>query len=106
MLRVIHLSTYDCVGGAAVAAFRLNESLNLLGVDSKMFVRDRTRTSLHVIRYDPRKNSLFVKFSLNYRKNKIQRRYANYKHIPKNLEMFSGPLSALEENSIFSDPGC
>ena len=60
-MRIIHLSTYDCVGGAAVAAYRLNDSLNSQGTDSKMFVREKTKISPAVIRYNPKKNSLLCK---------------------------------------------
>lgn len=40
-MRVLHLSTYDQVGGAARAAFRLHEGLRQLGVDSQMLVRKK-----------------------------------------------------------------
>jgi glycosyltransferase involved in cell wall biosynthesis len=37
--RVLHLSTFDCQGGAALAAFRLNRALRELGVASRMKVQ-------------------------------------------------------------------
>lgn len=37
-MKVIHISTSDRQGGAAIAAFRLNEAMRLAGIDSKMLV--------------------------------------------------------------------
>jgi glycosyltransferase involved in cell wall biosynthesis len=103
-MRVIHLSTYDCVGGAAVAAYRLNDSLNSLGIDSKMFVRVQTKISSNVIRYNPKKNSLKVKLRYYFRNRKIQKRFLTYKQIPKDLEMFSSPLSPLGKGPLSQIP--
>lgn len=103
-MKIVHLSSYDCIGGAAVAAYRLNDSLNSLGFDSKMFVREKTRNSPNVIRYNPKNNSLIVKLGYNYRKKQIQKSYAKYKEVPKNLEMFSSPLSPLSSGPISQIP--
>ena len=40
-MKVLHLSTYDYLGGAGRAAFRLHTSLNRIGVDSNMYVSYR-----------------------------------------------------------------
>jgi glycosyltransferase involved in cell wall biosynthesis len=40
-LSVLHLSTYDIVGGAARAAYRLHEGLRTSGVSSRMLVREK-----------------------------------------------------------------
>lgn len=37
-MKVLHISTSDRQGGAAIAAYRLNEALQNEGVDSKMLV--------------------------------------------------------------------
>ena len=103
-MKVIHLSSYDCVGGAAVAASRLNLSLNFSGIDSKMFVREKTRNSPYVIRYNPKRNSLLVKLGYNYRKKHIQKGFNQYKEIPGNLEMFSSPLSPLSSGPLSQIP--
>lgn len=42
MKRVIHLSTWDKMGGAAIAAWRLHQGLRDAGVDSRMVVRHRS----------------------------------------------------------------
>ena len=41
-MKIVHLSTNDRTGGAALAAWRLSEALCALEVDSRMLVRDRT----------------------------------------------------------------
>ncbi len=40
-MRIVHLSTSDCAGGAARAAFRLHKGLLAEGVDSKMLVQKK-----------------------------------------------------------------
>ena len=50
-MKVLHLSSFDIVGGAARAAYRLHQSLESAGVDSQMLVQykkgsDRTVQSL------------------------------------------------------------
>jgi len=47
-LRVLQVSTTDIKGGAAKAAFRLNEALNKLHIDSKMLVQDKYSDNLNV----------------------------------------------------------
>lgn len=37
-MKIIHISTSDRQGGAAIAAFRLNEAMRMAGIDSKMLV--------------------------------------------------------------------
>jgi len=41
-MRVVHIATADCRGGAARAAFRLHEGLLSRGVDSAMLVKSKT----------------------------------------------------------------
>ncbi len=48
-LRVLHLSTHDCSGGAARAAYRLHDSLRLLDVQSQMLVRYKTSSDNDVL---------------------------------------------------------
>ena len=40
-MKVLHISTSDRQGGAAIAAYRLNEALQNEGVDSKMLVYNK-----------------------------------------------------------------
>jgi len=49
-LKVVHISASDRVGGAAVAAFRLHESLRQQGIDSHMLVLRKVSHDAHVHR--------------------------------------------------------
>ena len=52
-MRVVHLSSYDINGGAARAAWRVHDSLRLVGVDSSMFVSIREGYDPQVEQYVP-----------------------------------------------------
>ena len=51
-MKILHLSTYDTIGGAARAATRLHVGLGELGVTSSMLVR-RKRTQLDTVHVAP-----------------------------------------------------
>lgn len=40
-MKVVHISTSDRMGGAAIAAYRLNEAMRAMGMDSKMLVANK-----------------------------------------------------------------
>lgn len=48
-MEILHLSTFDTIGGAARAAYRLHEGLQLVGVDSKMLVQKKASDNQAVI---------------------------------------------------------
>lgn len=52
-MKVVHISTYDCVGGASRSAYRLHDGLRRSGQESRMFVAKRSSLDPWVIRYDP-----------------------------------------------------
>ena len=52
-MRVVHVSSFDQLGGAARAAYRLHEGLRRIGVESRMFVADKLSRDDAVIRYEP-----------------------------------------------------
>lgn len=108
-MNIVHLSTWDNIGGAAVAAYRLHNSLLDEGIVSKMFVKNKTENSEKIIRYDPRKNSLLQKFISKLNKNRNKNEYDRYKNKPKGTEFFSspyvsdktGPITQLPEADIY-----
>jgi glycosyltransferase involved in cell wall biosynthesis len=53
MLKVVHISTTDNIGGAAIAANRLHCSLNENGIRSTMFVALSSSESNKVIQFNP-----------------------------------------------------
>jgi glycosyltransferase involved in cell wall biosynthesis len=52
-VKITHLNTYDVLGGAAKAAYRLHTSLRLLGLDSRMVVADKVSTDPSVVNFQP-----------------------------------------------------
>ncbi len=48
-MKILHIATSDSIGGAAIAAFRLNEAMNKAGVSSTMLVANKQTKSLSVI---------------------------------------------------------
>ncbi len=61
-MRIVHLSSYDNHGGAAIAAHRLNDSLRRLGVDSRMLVGIKRSSDCSVVCVNNRYASLTGKF--------------------------------------------
>lgn len=49
MAKILHINSTDKAGGAAIAAFRHNEALNLIGHSSKMLVIDKSSKTSSVI---------------------------------------------------------
>src|ERR1700693_1012983 len=52
-LRITHLNTFDCIGGAAKAAYRLHKGLLGLGHQSRMVVRDKASDDPTVTAFNP-----------------------------------------------------
>lgn len=52
-MRITHLSTFDCTGGAAKAAYRLHKGLLELGHESRMVVRDKASDDPTVTAFSP-----------------------------------------------------
>ena len=52
-MKVVHLSWADIDGGAARAAWRVHRSLDLVGIDSAMFVGSRGSQGADVTEYRP-----------------------------------------------------
>ena len=50
-MKVLHISTSDRQGGAAIAAYRLNEALQNEGVDSKMLIYNKITLNPTVERF-------------------------------------------------------
>ena len=52
-MRIVHVSTHDVWGGAAIAAHRLHTGLRAMGHESTMFVEDRKGEGRGVLRFIP-----------------------------------------------------
>ena len=53
-MKVLHISYSDRSGGAAIAAYRLNEAMNFAGIDSKMLVLQKQTKNNNIIQYRTR----------------------------------------------------
>jgi len=52
-MRIVHVSTHDVWGGAAIAAHRLHSELLVMGEESTMFVHDRHAEGRGVLKFVP-----------------------------------------------------
>ncbi len=52
-MKVVHVNTFDCTGGAARAAYRLHSGLRKSGLDSRMFVAEKISDDPSVLHYIP-----------------------------------------------------
>jgi glycosyltransferase involved in cell wall biosynthesis len=52
-MKILHINTFDQLGGAARAAYRLHIGLQRIGQDSRMFVLDKSSNDSSVVRYEP-----------------------------------------------------
>lgn len=60
-MKVVHIATDDLTGGAAIAAYRLNEAMNQNNIDSKMLVALKTSKSLNVVSFFKRLKELWFR---------------------------------------------
>lgn len=68
-MKVLHISTDDIIGGAAIAAFRLNEAMIQNGIDSKLLVANKKSHSNNVIAvFSPIKRILYSIYAAVYSK--------------------------------------
>lgn len=88
-MRIVHINTYDCLGGAARAAYRLHDGLRRIGQESSMFVLDKVSCDSSVLRYEFKKDILSrVKRTL--RKERISRAVDPYRaSAPGGLTFFT-----------------
>jgi glycosyltransferase involved in cell wall biosynthesis len=67
-MRVLHLSTSDRLGGAAIAAYRQHQALRSAGIESRMLVKTRVTD-------DPEVQSFQAPIGFHYRLPRVLRRY-------------------------------
>lgn len=83
---IVHLSTSDTEGGAAIAAYRLNTGLNRIGQNSSMFVKEQ-RSDDQCVKVASRPGHKIVRRLWEKRISLAQRPYVSSR--PKMLEQFS-----------------
>jgi glycosyltransferase involved in cell wall biosynthesis len=74
-MNLIMLNTYDSVGGAAIATYRLHRGLRSIGVDSKMIVLQKGTDDSSVIGPEPRTRLQRIKTYFHIRRDERLTRY-------------------------------
>jgi len=88
-MNILHLSTSDISGGAALAAYRLHSGLRHLGHDSSMFVYQKHSSDDAVTVFTPPMR-ITDRLRRRLRKERIARSFARYSFSrPSGYEMFS-----------------
>jgi glycosyltransferase involved in cell wall biosynthesis len=98
-VRVVHINTYDQLGGAARSAYRLHKGLRELGADSFMYVLNKASYDPSVVQYQPPMD-LRTRLSRIVRREVLLRSVRRYEaSAPLGLANFS------DDRSIYSsDP--
>jgi glycosyltransferase involved in cell wall biosynthesis len=98
-LKVVHVNTFDKTGGAARAAYRLNEGLRRLGVDSSMFVAYKNSSEPSVAEY-VRTKTLVARIIRRSRRDRISRVFRPYgRNAPSGIASMNS-----DETAFGADP--
>jgi glycosyltransferase involved in cell wall biosynthesis len=91
-LRITHLNTYDVLGGAARAAYRLHKGLIGAGRDSRMVVLSRGSVDPTVIQFDPPRDPL-TRIRRGLRRRLLERATTAISSRPSGLGFFTDDRS-------------
>ena len=105
-MRIVHISTFDILGGAARAAFRLHRGLLRLGQESLFYVSQEISRDETVRPFIPPRDIL-SRLSTACRREFLKRRLARYRDTrPEGYELFS-TLPAHSSKAMLSQiPDC
>lgn len=105
-MRIVHLSTYDTKGGAALAAYRLHKRLQVLGQDSSMLVAERLSQDRSVVEFSP-SQALPDRIRRRWRRRTLDRDHALYRATrPAGVELFSDDRSRYGADLVSQLPSC
>ena len=105
-MKIVHVSTHDVWGGAAIAAHRLHTGLRAIGEESTMFVANRTGDGRGVLAFDPPRDfgSRLVR---SWRRKSLARELSRYaKSRPSGTELFSDDRSQHGQAPLRQMPSC
>ena len=94
LMKILHISSSDGGGGAAIAALRIHQSLNTSNIDSSMFVAKKISDQPKVFSYKNNITKLYslIKTGIGAKVTKLQLTENNVIHsisfIPSRLEKF------------------
>ena len=88
-MKIVHLSTQDINGGAALAAYRLHRGLRRVGHESSMFVARRSSCDPTVLAFAP-PTDFVSRMRRRWRRERIARDFSRYRASrPAGYELFS-----------------
>lgn len=105
-MRIVHVSTHDVWGGAALAAYRLHTGLRAIGEDSTMFVANRTGDGRGVLAFVPPRD-FRNRLVRSLRRKFFARELSRYaKSRPAGAELFSDDRSQHGQAPLRQMPPC
>jgi glycosyltransferase involved in cell wall biosynthesis len=105
-MKVVHISSHDCFGGAARSAYRLHAGLREIGCDSTMLVGVRDGNDPSVQLFQPREDasSRFLRYARRRNIAASFRRYRDKR--PPGLEAFNDDRSEYQSEIQEQIPDC
>jgi glycosyltransferase involved in cell wall biosynthesis len=105
-MRIVHISTFDVLGGAARAAFRLHKGLLRLGHESLFYVSQKISSNETVRAFVPPRYILSRLFTL-FRREFSNKRLAPYRNTrPEGYELFSTLPTHSDKAMLRQIPDC
>jgi glycosyltransferase involved in cell wall biosynthesis len=105
-MRIVHVSTHDVWGGAAIGAHRLHGELRALGHESTMFVRDRHGDGPGILTFIPPRD-FRSRLARTVRRKSLARELGRYaKSLPSDGELFSDDRSEHGQAPLRQMPPC
>lgn len=105
-MKIVHVSTHDVWGGAALAAHRLHTGLRTIGQESTMFVAHREGGGPDVLRFVP-PTDFSSRLARTWRRKSLARSLNRYlKSRAANAELFSDDRSQHRDAPLRQIPAC
>jgi glycosyltransferase involved in cell wall biosynthesis len=105
-MRIVHVSTHDVWGGAAIAAHRLHSQLIAVGEESTMFVHDRHAEGRGVLTFIPPREFKSRLIRMARRKSLARELGRHAKSLPTDGELFSDDRSQHGQAPLRQIPPC
>ena len=105
-MRIVHVSTHDVWGGAAIAAHRLHSELLAIGEESTMLVLDRHAEGRGVLKFVPPRDFKSRLIRTVRRKSLAQELGRHAKSLPTDGELFSDDRSQHGQAPLRQIPYC
>src|SRR6186713_3276868 len=105
-MKILHISTFDIIGGAARAAYRLHSGLLKLGHESRMFVAQRASDDPNVTEFRlPR--DLLARIRRRLRRMRWRQDFGQYRASrPTGYELFSDTRTQHDGALVDQLPKC